>query len=98
MKEALDYFEPQATKQYNLDFDPRAEIVGDDYDNYKQKNYGNNHYEGPDAQHGTHVAGIIAGLPQGAEIQYGVGYKTAKIMTVEQFQMVMKEIKMLQTL
>lgn len=82
MKEALDYFEPQATKQYNLDFDPRAEIVGDDYDNYKQKNYGNNHYEGPDAQHGTHVAGIIAGLPQGTEIQYGVGYKTAKIMTV----------------
>ena len=25
---------------------------------------------------------IIAGYPQGNEIQYGVGYKTAKIMTV----------------
>lgn len=82
MKEALDYYEPQATKQYNLDFDPRASIVGDNYDDYAQKNYGNNHYEGPDAQHGTHVAGIIAGLPQGTEVQYGVGYKTAKIMTV----------------
>ena len=82
MKEALDYYEPQATKQYNLDFDPRASIVGDNYDDYNQKNYGNNHYEGPDAQHGTHVAGIIAGLPQGTELQYGVGYKTAKIMTV----------------
>lgn len=82
MKEALDYFEPQATKQYNLDFDPRAEIVGDNYEDYKEKKYGNNHYEGPDAKHGTHVAGIIAGSPQGSEIQYGVGYKTAKIMTV----------------
>lgn len=82
MKEALDYFEPQATKQYNLDFDPRASIVGDDYENYNQKNYGNNHYEGPDAKHGTHVAGIIAGTPQGKEVQYGVAYKVAKIMTV----------------
>ncbi|TXF74996.1 S8 family serine peptidase [Chryseobacterium sp.] len=82
MKEALDYFGPQATKQYNLDFDPRASIVGDNYDNYSEKSYGNNHYEGADAKHGTHVAGIIAGLPQGTEVQYGVGYKTAKIMTV----------------
>ncbi|MDP2454860.1 MULTISPECIES: S8 family serine peptidase [unclassified Kaistella] len=82
MKEALDYYEPQATKQYNLDFNPRASIVGDHYEDYAEKNYGNNHYKGPDAQHGTHVAGIIAGLPQGDEVQYGVGYKTAKIMTV----------------
>ena len=82
MKEALDYYEPQATKQYNLDFDPRGEIVGDNYEDYSEKKYGNNHYEGPDAQHGTHVAGIIAGYPQGAEIQYGVGDKAAKIMTV----------------
>ena len=82
MKEALDYYGPQATKQYNLDFDPRAEIVGDHYEDYSERKYGNNHYEGPDAKHGTHVAGIIAGLPQGKEIQYGVGYKTAKIMTV----------------
>ena len=82
MKEALDYYEPQAMKQYNLDYDPRASIVGDNYDNYAEKNYGNNHFEGPDAKHGTHVAGIIAGLPNGDNVQYGVGYKTAKIMTV----------------
>lgn len=82
MKEALDYYEPQATKQYNLDYDPRASIVGDRYEDYSEKKYGNNHYKGPDAQHGTHVAGIIAGLPHGDEVQYGVGYKTAKIMTV----------------
>ena len=81
MKQALDYYEPQATKQYNLDFDPRS-IVGDDYSNIDEKYYGNNHYEGPDALHGTHVAGIIAGLPNGTEIQYGVASKVAKIMTI----------------
>lgn len=81
IKDALDYFEPQATKQYNLDFDPRS-IVGDNYQNKTEKFYGNNHYEGPDAEHGTHVSGIIAGYPQGKEIQYGVAYKVAKIMTV----------------
>ena len=81
MKEALDYFGPQE-KQYNLDYDPRKEIVGDNYDDYSEKSYGNNHYEGPDAEHGTHVAGIIAGSPQGKEIQYGVASKVAKIMTV----------------
>ena len=79
---ALKHYESQATKHYNLDFDPRAEIVGDNYDNYNEKHYGNNHYEGPDASHGTHVSGIIAGLPHGNETQYGVAHKVAKIMTV----------------
>jgi cell wall-associated protease len=81
MKEALDYFAPQA-KQYDLDYDPRKEIVGDNYDDYSEKVYGNNHYEGPDAEHGTHVAGIIAGLANGKEVQYGVASKVAKIMSV----------------
>lgn len=81
IKEALEYFEPQATKQYNLDYDTRS-IVGDNYNDINEKFYGNNHYEGPDAKHGTHVAGIIAGLPQNGEPQYGVAYKVAKIMTV----------------
>ncbi|MFC3756808.1 S8 family serine peptidase [Chryseobacterium tructae] len=69
-------------KHYDINYDPRAEIVGDNYDDYSEKYYGNNHYEGPDAQHGTHVAGIIAGSPQGEEIQYGIAEKVAKIMTV----------------
>ncbi len=81
IKEALEYFEPQATKQYDLNYDTRS-IVGDNYNDINEKFYGNNHYEGPDAKHGTHVAGIIAGLPQGGEPQYGVAYKVAKIMTV----------------
>lgn len=81
MKEALESVTPQA-QQYDLSYDPRKAIVGDNYDDYSEKIYGNNHYEGPDATHGTHVAGIIAGLPQGKEIQYGVASKVAKIMSV----------------
>ncbi|MGE8513652.1 MAG: S8 family serine peptidase, partial [Chryseobacterium culicis] len=81
MKEAIDHFAP-AAKQYDLSYDPRKEIVGDNYDDYSEKIYGNNHYEGADAEHGTHVAGIIAGLPQGKEVQYGVASKVAKIMSV----------------
>lgn len=81
MKEALDHFTPMA-QQYDINFDPRKEIVGDNYDDYSEKKYGNNHYEGPDATHGTHVAGIIAGLPQGKEVQYGVASRVAKIMSV----------------
>jgi subtilisin family serine protease len=47
---------------YNVNFDPRAEIVGDDYRNSKETVYGNNDVEGPDATHGTHVAGIIGAV------------------------------------
>ena len=47
--------------EYNLnpEFDPRP-IVGDDYGDLSQRVYGNNDVEGPTAEHGTHVAGIIA--------------------------------------
>lgn len=48
--------------RYNLNdkYDQRAELVGDDYSNSNQKNYGNNDVIGPNADHGTHVSGIIA--------------------------------------
>lgn len=81
LQQGLDQLGSEA-KQYDLNFDPRKEIVGDNYDNYSERFYGNNSYEGPDAMHGTHVAGIIAGLPNGDEVQHGVAYKVAKIMTV----------------
>ncbi len=82
IKGGLDYYDAQANKQYSLTFDPRAELVGDNYNDYSEKYYGNNNYEGPDALHGTHVAGIIAGLPHDQEVQYGVASKVAKILTV----------------
>jgi subtilisin family serine protease len=60
LKGAVDYFNGQMEYNYNLDYDPRN-IVGDNYNNSSEKNYGNNDVKGPDASHGTHVAGIIAG-------------------------------------
>ncbi|MDJ1484591.1 S8 family peptidase [Cytophagaceae bacterium YF14B1] len=61
LKEAIDYFEAKAKYHTNLDYDPRS-IVGDNYTDAKEKIYGNNDVVGPDADHGTHVAGIIAAV------------------------------------
>jgi len=57
----IDHFKKQIEYNLNLSYDPRP-IVGDDYKNIKEKYYGNNDVTGPDATHGTHVAGIIAAL------------------------------------
>lgn len=57
---ALNYFESKYKYHYNPDFDSRSTIVKDNYQNSLESNYGNNDVEGPDASHGTHVAGIIA--------------------------------------
>ncbi len=65
---AADYFNGRTEYHYNADFDPRAEIVGDDYYNSKEKYYGNNDVTGPDAVHGTHVGGIV-----GAKRGNGIG-------------------------
>ncbi len=53
--------ELDVTLRYNLNekYDQREELVGDDYLNSNQKNYGNNDVIGPNADHGTHVSGII---------------------------------------
>jgi len=59
LKEAVDYYEVIVKYGYNEAFDSRA-IVGDDINNLYEKGYGNNDVTGPDATHGTHVAGIIA--------------------------------------
>lgn len=40
----------------------RAYVVGDDVNNPRERNYGCNRVKGPDALHGTHVAGIIAAV------------------------------------
>ncbi len=56
-----EHYDNTLNYSYNLQYDSRK-IVGDNYDDYTEKFYGNNHVEGPDATHGTHVAGIIAGV------------------------------------
>jgi len=48
----------RAEYHYNPDFNTR-DIVGDDPENTKDRDYGNPDIMGPDANHGTHVAGII---------------------------------------
>ncbi len=77
---AYDYFYGQYHYHYNPDFNPRS-IVGDDPEDLDQRRYGNNDYEGPDARHGTHVAGII-----GAERNNDIGIRgvanNVRIMTV----------------
>jgi cell wall-associated protease len=52
-KEKLKYFsgDPNAL---------RREIVGDDYNNLNDRNYGNNNVAAGNPSHGTHVSGIIA--------------------------------------
>ena len=59
LSKAVDHYKNQVDFAFNPEFDPR-DIVGDDEDNYKERRYGNNDVTGPDASHGTHVAGIIA--------------------------------------
>ncbi|MFZ9504713.1 MAG: S8 family peptidase [Cyclobacteriaceae bacterium] len=56
---AYEYFQRIVEYGLNKDFDPRS-IVGDDYNNKKERLYGAADVKGPDAEHGTHVAGIIA--------------------------------------
>jgi subtilisin family serine protease len=53
--------EGQLAYKLNPTFDPRG-IVGDDPTNLTQKNYGNRDAMGPEAKHGTHVAGIIGAV------------------------------------
>jgi len=59
--DAIEHFKEQADYQLNLNYDPRS-IVGDDYFNSKQRNYGSPDVNGPDPTHGTHVSGIIAAV------------------------------------
>ena len=57
--EARESTEAGVRFSLNPEFDPRG-TVGDDPRNPTERGYGNNDYEGPDAGHGTHVAGIVA--------------------------------------
>ena len=80
LKQAYDHFDKEANYGYNVNYDSRT-IIGDDYNNDFEKSYGNNDVTGPDASHGTHVAGII-----GAQRDNSLGVKgvanNVKIMSV----------------
>ncbi len=61
LKEGVQSVESDAKYHFNPEYDPRP-MVGDDYNNVADRFYGNNSVQGPDATHGTHVAGIIAAV------------------------------------
>ncbi len=81
LEEAKAYFQGQSGYMYNPDWNPRADIVKDDYSNSYEIGYGNNDVEGPDAGHGTHVAGIIAAVRNNGVGMDGVA-TNVKIMSL----------------
>jgi len=56
--EGATYFNNQVEYHLNKEYDSRP-IVGDNYEDASEHHYGNADVKGPDALHGSHVAGII---------------------------------------
>lgn len=61
IQEGINHFSSQANYHYNIDLNVRN-TVGDNYSDSYERYYGNNDVKGPDASHGTHVAGIIGAV------------------------------------
>ncbi|GAC1651878.1 MAG: hypothetical protein NVS4B3_13300 [Gemmatimonadaceae bacterium] len=61
IEEARTAYKSRLDYGLNPAFDPRS-IVGDHYGDATERGYGNPDVMGPDAKHGTHVAGIIAAV------------------------------------
>ena len=80
LKEQVKAMDSRANYHYNPDMDTRK-IVQDDYSNSSEKYYGNNDVIGPDAGHGTHVAGII-GATRGNNIGLDGVADNVQIMVV----------------
>ncbi len=59
IEDAEAYFRSALDYGYDTTFNTRT-IVGDNYADLSERDYGNRDVTGPDATHGTHVAGIIA--------------------------------------
>ena len=80
LNEYAEYLAGQYEYHYNPDFNPRP-VINDDFANPYDRDYGNSDVRGPDALHGTHVAGIIA-----AERNNDLGMKgvanNVKIMSI----------------
>ncbi|SMD07531.1 S8 family peptidase [Pedobacter africanus] len=68
MKDAYKQYDIMLRYNLNPKYDQREELVGDDYANAKERFYGNNDVAGPNAEHGSHVSGII-----GAKRENGIG-------------------------
>ena len=78
--ETKKYIEDQMKYNLNVDFNDRA-LIGDNPDDFNDIRYGNPNVEGPDALHGTHVAGIIAAIRGNGKGGDGVA-DNVKIMSI----------------
>jgi len=74
-REQLDY-------SLNLKFNARADIVKDNPEDLTQRDYGNSDVTGPDALHGTHVAGIIAAVRNNNLGVQGIAGAPVQVMSV----------------
>jgi len=78
--EGAKYFNNQVDYHLNKEYDSRP-IIGDNYEDASEHHYGNADVKGPDALHGSHVAGII-----GAKRNNNIGINgvadNVKILTV----------------
>ncbi|GAB3576859.1 S8/S53 family peptidase [Hymenobacter daeguensis] len=81
LNEALTRSQDRVEKSLNPAYNPRP-IVGDDVSNLAETGYGNPDSQGPDAHHGTHCAGIIAGVRGNQLGADGVAGPNVRIMSV----------------
>jgi cell wall-associated protease len=77
------HHELETMLKYNLNikYDERSNLVGDDYSDSNQRNYGNSDVAGPNADHGTHVSGIIGASRNNSFGIMGVA-NDVRIMTI----------------
>lgn len=80
MKAFTEQTSNQYNYQYNVDFDPRS-IIGDNYEVNSSPYYGNNDVAGPNAFHGTFVAGNIGAIRNNGKGANGVA-GNVKLMIV----------------
>lgn len=81
MQLRITTFQAAIDTALNESFDPRVQIIHDDPNDFSDGHYGNNDVTGPDALHGTHVAGIIAALRNNGQGINGIS-PYAKIMPI----------------
>ena len=82
LNDAIQHYRDRLNKSLNVEYDPRPLVVGDHPADLAETAYGNPDTQGPDAGHGTHCAGIIAGLRGNGRGADGVAGPTIRIMSV----------------
>jgi len=81
LEEYVEGKEKAAIAKEESPADIRADIIKDTYFNFSDKYYGNNDITGPNARHGTHVAGLVASIPD-SSWQVNNLYPALKIMGI----------------